>query len=377
MRRCKKCLMPDTRPGSIFDENGVCQACLNYEKRKSVDWDKRWRELVDLCDKYRRSDGRYDCIIPVSGGKDSCFQTYVLKEKMGMNPLLVTVGNPFTWTKAGWHNFRNIGEAFNCDHYLFNMNTDMLRRVMRIAFNEFANPLMFVEAAAYTVALKMAVNYDIPLVNFGENPEYEYGTTNKDHYSGNEYVKQGLPYGIFKTINIDYWRSKGISIRELNAFVPPTQEQLNKVRPNVTFLSYFIPWSSTRNLEVARRYGFRDLTHEWKREGYIEDFEQIDSVAYLVHLWLKYPKFGFQRILDVASRYVREGLLSLSEAKELIEKNDYKLDQRALDDFLNFTGYSTKEFWDIVEKFWNRDIFEKVDDVWQLKNPMGGSYGKA
>ncbi len=334
-----------------------------------VDWDVRMKQLEALCDKYRRTDNYYDCIIPVSGGKDSHFQTYIMKEKMGMHPLLLTVGNPFTWTKAGWHNFINIGDVFGCDHYLFNMSMDMLKRALRVEFEEFGNPLQLVETAAFTVSLKMSVNFNIPLVVFGENPEYEYGTTDDDRYGGTDYVVKGLPYGIFKIVDLDFWAKRGIQPKELNAFVPPTQEALNRVKPEITFMSYFIPWSSTQNFEVAKKYGFRDLTHEWKREGYIEDFEQIDSVAYLVHLWLKYCKYGFQRVSDIASRYVREGLLTIDEAKKLIAENDYKLDQRALDDFCGLLGYTPKQFWDVVERFWNRDIFEKdiKTGIWKLK----------
>lgn len=132
-------------------------------------------------------------------------------------------------------------------------------------------------------------------------------------------------------------------------------------------MSYFYPWSSVSHLSIAKKYGFRDLFNEWKREGYIEDFEQIDSVAYMVHLWLKYPKFGFQRTSDIASRRVREGLISLEEAKKFIRENDYKLDQRAMEDFIKFLKYTPKQFWEIVEKFWNRNIFEKIDGIWKLK----------
>jgi len=363
MRYCKNCLMPDTRPGSIFNDEGICQACINYENRKTIDWNERREELKILCDKYRRNDGYYDCVIPVSGGKDSHRLVYEMKIKMGMNPLLITVGDPFTKTKAGTNNYRNLGETFGCDHIQFDLSIDLFRRVTKIAFEEMGNPLKFVEAAIYTVPLKMALKFGIPFIVYGENSAYEYGTTNMDNYSANETISQ-----IFKAIDINFWLERDVSIKEMNAIIPPTEEELNKVKPEVIFMSYFTPWSSITNLEIAKKYGFKDLAHEWKREGCIEDFEQIDSVAYMVHLWLKYPKFGFQRTSDIASRRVREGLISISEAKKLITENDPKLDQRAMDDFITFLGYSPLQFWNIVDKFWNRDIFENIDEVWQLRH---------
>jgi len=129
MKHCIKCRMPSTRPGSIFDDQGVCQACRNYENRGTIDWEERQKQLSILCDKYRREDGYYDCVIPVSGGKDSHFLVHTMKEEMGMNPLLITVGDPFTKTEAGTKNFRNLGDAFGCDHMLFNLWIDLLRRV--------------------------------------------------------------------------------------------------------------------------------------------------------------------------------------------------------------------------------------------------------
>ena len=365
MKYCKKCGMPDTRPGSIFDKESICQACHNYERRKTINWKERNKELQALCKKYKRDDCYYDCIIPVSGGKDSHFLVYTIKEKMGMNPLLVTVGDPFTKTKAGSGNFINLGDTFNCDHILFNLSIDLFRRVTRLAFEEFGEPLKFVEAAIYTVPLKMAIKLGIPLVVFGEDSAYEYGSTDKNIFSATDTIIR-----LFKSIDIDFWLKKGISKKEVNAIVPPTKDEMKKVQPEVLFMSYFFPWSSVTHLEIAKRYGFRDLAHEWKREGCIEDFEQIDSVAYLVHLWLKYPKFGFQRTSDIASRRVREGELSLSQAKKLIMQHDHKLDQSAMDDFINFLGYTPKQFWDIVEKYWNRDIFKKINERWILKDPI-------
>lgn len=362
---CKRCLMPNTRPGSIFNEEGICQACRNYDNRKNIDWSKRKNELDKICKKYRRKDGYYDCVIPVSGGKDSHRLVYEMKIKRNMNPLLITVGDPFTKTDAGLKNYRNLGDTFGCDHILFDLSIDLFRKVTRIAFEEKGEPLKFLEVTIYTIPLKIAIKFGIPLVVFGENSAYEYGTTDKENYSANNAILNS-----FKNIDLNFWLQSGIPKNELNAIIPPAENELRKIKPEVIFMSYFIPWSSNINLGIARRYGFKDLTHEWKREGCIEDFEQIDSIAYMVHLWLKYPKFGFQRTSDIVSRRIREGKLNLSQAKKIIMQNDHKLDQRAMEDFINFLGYSTKEFWDIVEKFWNREIFKKIEERWIMKTDI-------
>ncbi|MCP3932988.1 MAG: N-acetyl sugar amidotransferase [Bacteroidetes bacterium] len=367
MQYCKRCLMPNTRPGSIFDEEAICQACHNYDTRAKVDWKARHKELEKLCDEYRRDDGYYDCVIPVSGGKDSHYQVYTMKIKMGMNPLLITIGDPFTATQAGMDNFKNLGETFGCDHIAFYINPDLFRRVTRIGFEESLNPLMFIETVINTLPVKMALQFKIPLIIYGEDGEFEYGSTTQ---WTNDALAWTMRLFENNTINVNYWLDRGISLKDLNPIIAPSKEDFDSFQLRSIFMSYYEPWSSVSHLEIAKRYGFRDLAHEWKREGCIEDFEQIDSIAYLVHLWLKYPKFGFQRASDIASRRIREGLLSKQEAKSLIKNYDQNLDRRAMDDFNNFLGYTPKQFWKFVDKFWNQELFENKDGAWVLKNPV-------
>jgi N-acetyl sugar amidotransferase len=364
--------MPDTRPRSIFDEEGVCQACRNYERRGKVDWKARFEELKLLCDKYRRKDGYYDCVIAVSGGKDSHFITYLMKEKMGMNPLLICVADPFSHTDAGIHNLRNLGESFGCDIIVFNMSIDLFRRVTRIGFEELGEPLRFIEAAIYIVPFKYAVVFNIPLIVFGENAAYTYGTTTVDEYSAKKYIFAGHSAAAEKLGEkiTDFWHERGIQMNEMNAIIVPSNEDLERVKPEPIFISYFVPWDDETNWMLAKRYGFKDLHHEWKREGCIEDYGQIDSVAYIVHLWMKYPKFGFSRTTDIASRWIRKGKITREEAKKLVMDYDYRLDQRAMEDFITFMGYRPRQFWDIVERFWNPELFEKVDGVWRLRPPV-------
>ncbi len=369
MRRCRRCVMPDTRPGSIFDKEGICQACRNHEREEKTDWEARFKELKSLCERYRRKDGYYDCVVAVSGGKDSHFLTYMMKEIMGMNPLLICVNDPFTHTAAGTHNLRNLGESFGCDVIVFNMSIDLFRRVTRIGFEELGEPLRFIEAAIYTVPPKYAVALNIPLIVYGENAAYTYGTTTEDDYSAKKYIEAGHSASGEKLGEkiTDFWCERGIPMKEMNALLPPSQKDLERVKPEPIFMSYFVPWDDERNYEIAKRYGLKDLHHEWRREGFIEDYSQIDSLAYIVHLWMKYPKFGFSRATDITARWIRKGTLTRAEARKLVTEHDHKLDQRAMEDFISFMGYRPRQFWDIVERFWNPDIFEKIDGIWRKK----------
>lgn len=350
MVRCKKCGFPNTRPGLFFEE-GICGACINYDKRKDIDWQSRRALLHQLCGEYRGKT-KYDCLIPVSGGKDSHMLVHTLVKEEGMNPLLCTVTDSFSHTEAGTYNLRNMITKFNCNHYTYTISHDLFKRATRAAFEDTGEALKFVEYAIYTIPFALAQYFNIPLVFFGENSAYEYGTTSIESMSGNHSVKT-----IIEKIEEErpWWERSGITRTELNSLLPPISNYDN---PRLLFMSYFKPWSSVDNLKVAREYGFHDLTGEWDRKGVIENFEQIDSVAYLVHLWLKYPKFGFQRAVDIASRRVREGSMTREEVLKIAKEVDPVLDGHALEDFCKSMGYTQEEFWTIVRKHERKENHE-------------------
>jgi len=361
--------MPDTKPGLILDEEGVCQACRNLETKKKTDYKKRFKELEQLCDKYRRKDGYYDCLIAVSGGKDSYFQTKIFKEDLGMNPLLVTAGAPFSNTKAGEHNLRNMIETFNCDLFRFDFSPKLVRKMMRLAFEGFGSPTWPVDRALYSVPIITAIRMKTPLVIYGENVSWEYGGVgSKETYSAKEQINNDVA----KKVDFSLWYENGITDKELNMIKYPTKEEIENAKLDPIYLSYFIEWDGYSNYEVAKKYGFKDLSGEWEREGYIENYDQIDSVAYLINVWMKYPKFGFARATDTVGYWIRGGRITREEGRKLIEEHDHKLDRRILEDFLKFAGYTEKEFWQIVEKFWNTEFFEKVEDKWKIKEGRFG-----
>jgi N-acetyl sugar amidotransferase len=365
MKRCKKCLMANTKPGLILDDQGICQACRHYAMRAGRDYNQRFEDLRTLTGKFKRTDGYYDCLMAVSSGKDSHFQVYVMKELLGMNPLLVSASDPFTKTKAGQHNLNNITESFGCDMIVLNLNPALVRKMVRIAFEELGSPTWPIDRAIYTFPIRMAINMKIPLVIYGENVSYEYGgVLQQETYSAKDQINNDVA----KKVDFSLWTEHGISQREMNMLFYPSAEEIAAAELEPLYLSYFIPWDGYRNYQIAKQYGFRDLTHEWHREGYIEDYDQIDSIAYLMNVWMKYPKFGFARVTDVVGYWIRSGKISREQGASLIKTHDHKLDQRVLDDFLKFTGYSDKELWDRVEKFWNRKLFSKESGTWVPKS---------
>lgn len=364
MKFCKKCIMPNTRPGITFNEDGVCIACQNNERKKDVDWDARMEELKKLCDRYRREQpGQYDCIIAVSGGKDSHYQVHVMKELMNMNPLLITVEDFFTMTEAGKHNVRNISEAFGCNLVAFKPNRRAGKIISRYMFEKYGRPLWYVDRLLYTVPLYYAAALNIPLLVYGENVSYEYGgVDDKETYSAREQVFNGVAPDVDLQELID----AGVSEDELTYLEAPACDVLDKLDP--IYLSYFVEWNGVKNYEFAKRRGFKDLTHEWDRTNHIENFNQIDSYGYLLNAWMKFPKYGHAYATDYAARWVRYGMLTREEAVKLAEERDHNIDPKIIEDFCNFTGMTIKEFYEALDKLYNKELFSQNSwGQWRLK----------
>ncbi|MCX7830665.1 MAG: N-acetyl sugar amidotransferase, partial [Acidobacteria bacterium] len=173
---------------------------------------------------------------------------------------------------------------------------------------------------------------------------------------------------VVKEIDWEWLFSKGVTKEEVEFLKYPTMEQVEKLEP--IYLSYFYPWDGKKNYLYAKKFGFKDAENEWKREGFIENYDQIDSIGYVVHAQMKYPKLGHARATDVACYWIRNGYITREEGIKLVKENDHKFDTRAVEDFCQFLGYSKKEFYEIVDKFYNRDLFENIDGFWKLKNPI-------
>jgi hypothetical protein len=237
--------------------------------------------------------------------------------------------------------------------------------MFRKAFEKLGSPSWYFDRAIYAFPIKMGIKMGLPLIVYGENINYEYGGSQKVETPS---AIDQINNDVVKNVDWDFWLDENITMKDLNAAVYPSKEEVAGLEP--IYLSYFVPWDGYHNFVVAHQHGFRPLGKEWEREGYIEDYDQIDAIGYLVHPWLKYYKFGHARATDVASYWIRTGRITREEGVELVKKHDHKLDPRALKYFLDFTGYTEKEFYDIAEKFRNKDIWEEEDGEWRLKTSI-------
>lgn len=363
-KRCKICVMNEGRVH--IHEDGICQACKNYANRKNVDWQRRWKELEKLCDKHRRTDGGYDSIITVSGGKDSSYQTWLFKEVLHMNPLCVMVDN-FSWSQTGVLNYNNLGERFGVDIYKISLN----RKAAKILtidglVNEF-RPNLYWDRALFCVPLQIAVEKGIKLVIWGEDPSY---------FKGGSYPKE-TPDALIQlkivapdNFKIEDFCVGGLTPKDLQTCILPPKEKLDEL--DAIFTSYYVPWNSHENTKKWKEFGGKGFgdTGEWNRKGleYLDDM-QVDTVGYLINNYCKFIKFGFSNQTEQCSIAIREGLIDREEGIRRVNAFDWELDHRMLVDFLSFIDMSEEEFHKLVDKFANRDLLEKdpVLGLWRLK----------
>ena len=369
MKYCSKCLMPDTRPGIIFKDN-VCTACRNYARQTGTDWVSRKKELKTLCNKYRGCNGdNYDCAIAISGGKDSHFQVYVMKELMGMNPVLLSVGN-IDWTETGRKNIENISETFGCDIISLNPNRKIAGIMARKAFIKLGSPTWYLDALIYSYPYRMSMQLGIKLLIYGENINYTYGGEHDKEVSSamlqplNDVVKQ---------VDWNMWYDdEMVTPQDLESAKQASREECESYGLEPVYLSYFVPWDSQHNYEVAKRWGFRQLVHEYVREGTLEQYNQIDSLAYLLNQYMKYPKFGHASATEMASRWIRAGLKTREEMIPFVKQYDRNLDQGIVEKFCGCTHMSPREFWSVMDKWYSKTLFEQDrDGVWHEKFEVG------
>lgn len=339
-----------------------------------MDWSQRKEELNSLLDKYRCTNGNFDCIVPVSGGKDGSYVAYTLKHKYGMNPLCVTV-RPALALKVGEQNLYNfIHSGFN--HIHISCNPKVLDRLNKYGFIEKGFPYYGWLIALKTAVIKIAANFKIPLIFYGEDGEIEYGgsteSKNKALYDI-EYMKRVYFEGAYDKVFNRIKGDEDISEADLAFFQFPTEDEISEVGLSFTHWSYFEAWDSYRNYVVAKE----NCGLVEKDDGNYDtftNFAQNDQALVPLHQYMKYLKFGFGRTTQDVDIDIRRGSMTREQALNLVQMYDNAYPYELIDTYLEYYKMTKEEFDAVLDKYANKDLFEKIEGIWQPKFTVGEDF---
>jgi len=359
--RCTSCLNMSTRPRINFDATGRCNACVWAERKKSIDWTSREKELVDLLARHKRTDGGFDCIVPVSGGKDGSYVAYNLKHKYGMNPLAVTV-TPALALELGNRNLRSFIES-GYNHVQISPDHNAMQALNRSGFIEMGFPYYGWLIAIQSAVVRFAVNFGIDLIFYGEDGEVEYGgsteTASRPIYNVDYMRRVYLEGGHDKVLE-----KSGLPESSLNFFRFPVEEDLQRSGLEIAHWSYFEAWDPYRNYLVAKEHcGLQEA--EGSNTGTFTNFAQNDQALYSLHTYLMYLKFGFGRATQDAGIEIRRGAMTRDQALNLVRVYDNHYPEEFLPLYLSYYQMTQEEFDAVLDRWVNRDLFEKVDGRWQ------------
>ncbi len=387
VKYCKKCTMSNQRPSSVaefqnrpdalkraisFGEDGICEACKYAERKKKINWSEREKELIELCNRYRRNDGRYDVIVPGSGGKDSVQAAHMLKYKYNMNPILVT-WPPAIYTDIGRRNFEswlNAGFA----NFTYNQNGKLHKFLTRSAFLNLCHPFQPFILGQKNLAPRMSVLLDIPLVIYGEN-EAEYGnaieenekpTRDPKYYSAELSVKDLVLGGIPA---VDLIHDFNFKLSDLESYFPVNPYDLEKVGTTVHYLGYYVKWHPQETYYYAvENTDFMPNDH--RTEGSFSKYSSLDDKIDWLHYHTTYIKFGIGRATYDSAQEVRNGDITRDEGIALIKRFDGEFPQQYIEDCCNYMDISLQEYHDTIEKFRTPHLWKKIDGKWRLKFPI-------
>jgi N-acetyl sugar amidotransferase len=375
IEHCKKCWMPSSRPRVTFTD-GVCNACHWAEEKQRIDWDGREEEFRHLV-RERRGNGRYDCIIPYSGGKDSSVVAYKVKQA-GLHPLLVCYGQ-LMWTDVGRANFDRMCDL-GFDILYFRHNQRVSRYLARRFFIERGHPKQHYDAGVNAVPLQAAVAYRIPLIFYAEHGESEYG----GHILSEEHRRtRDLAEVLEHQVGDDprNWADNVVSEADLAPYTLPDADEISRVGVRAFYFSYFFKWSAFENALFAQKeLGFRgieepsdvaghDLPLPGRSDGSFEGFDSIDDKIDDLDYYMMHLKFGFGRATRFASRMIQSGYMTREAALPLIRQYDGEFPQRYLPDILDYLGLGVNELREIADKHRNPEIWERKGHIWTLKHP--------
>lgn len=357
---CKSCVMPDTKPDLHIDEHGICNACRSFEKRKEVDWDVRYQELLKLLDKYRQKNGaNWDCIVPVSGGKDSTYQV-VRMLQLGLNPLCVT-STTCDLSPLGRANIENL-KQLGVDYIEVSPNPLIRAKLNRVGLTQVGDISWPEHVGIFTIPVRAAVQFNVPLIVWGENSQNEYGGP-AAAAENNVLTRRWLEeFGGMLGLRVsDLIGQEGIEAKHLIPYTYPTDEELQQVGVTGLFLGHYIPWDGLSNTLIAQANGFQ--TYHKVVEGSMVNYENLDNHHTGIHDYFKFLKFGFGRATDLACLHIRRGRLTRQDGIGAVKRLDglfpWKYLDKPLKDILDPLDMSVDEFIRLCDQFTNKKIFKR------------------
>jgi N-acetyl sugar amidotransferase len=366
---CKSCVMPATRPGLKFDDVGVCGACRWYEQKKTaIDWAARRQELQRVADEAKAAaEGPWHCVVGVSGGKDSTRQAMYVRDELGLNPLLVQFASS-DGTETGRRNLENLVEL-GFSLISVQPNPRVARRLCKKSFFDYGNIVKYSEHALFTAPFRVAIDYQIPVVFFGENPALEAGDRNTNRTG---WDATGIKFN--NTLGgqgIDIWLGEGIEERDLLPYMFPTDEEMAHWGGRGIFMGYFLDWSGWENAVFALEHGFECIDADYKDIGGPYRHNSLDSYhGGIVNSMLKHVKLGFGHTTEFTSYDVRCGRVTRGEAIRLIKELDGRCHPRYIRDFCEWVEVSENEFWDVADRYRGK-MWQRTDKgSWRLIDPI-------
>ncbi len=371
MEYCKQCIMPTTRPEQVFT-NGICDACNSaIDKHDQINWQERSEEFEKILLKYRGDGSSYDCLIPVSGGKDSCYQALTMRDKYGMTPLCVS-HTPCELTSVGLENLNFLRDQ-GFDLIQVSGNRRAYKELVRIGFFKLGDCCWPEHIGIFTAPVRVAVNYKIPLLIWGENSQFEYGgpATQKDNnFLDRNWLEQFQMSGHrLKDVVHD-----GVELDEIKTLIYPKDNEINAIGVTGLFLGHFEKWDTKRNVDICCKLGW-NKNPDGPIEGAYNDVENLDC-KYIggLHDYMKFIKYGYGRATDQLCIEVRAGRISRDEAiRSLRETDEGKIPWKYVPDFLKYLDITEENFLFNLDNFTNKMIFERDYETGKLLKDNQGN----
>jgi len=371
IRWCTRCVYPSISAALMeFDEDGICMGCRTSDQKNQMspaEWKRRKELLRDILEQYRSKDrDSYDCVIPVSGGKDSYFQTHVIKKEFGLNPLLITY-NGNNYTSAGWHNVHRMKEVFGVDHLFFSPSVELLKKLNRLAFITMGDMNWHGHLGLTTLPVRMQAQLNIPLIIWGEHGYLDAsGQFSMNDFPEMSYRDRLEHFGRGYEWNY-FIGCEGITEQDMSPYRYPEDQDLYDQDIRGIYMGNFVYWEANDHGKmVVEKYGFQlneqPFDRTYRRMSNLDDMHENG-----VHDYLKYIKFGYGRCTDHACKDIRAGLISRDRGIELVKRYD-SVRPRDLERWTKYVGISDAEFDAIADTFRDQRVWRHENGQWVKDN---------